>query len=180
LTVGLEQMTDLCNYSKAETNARQQVDTAKGEAVTAITNNISMDVIESEMLSLPQVECPVTHHFGPGVYIREAFLPAGTYVMGHAHKCEHMNMMIKGKMAVIVNGEAKVIEGPYIFTGQPGRKLAYILEDTVFQNIYGTDETDPSVIEDMYVDKSAAWVASELEKQCIDLAVMEHLERIAA
>jgi hypothetical protein len=180
LTVGLEQMTDLCNYSKAETNARQQVDTAKGEAVTSITNNISMDVIESEMLSLPQVECPVTHHFGPGVYIREAFLPAGTYVMGHAHKCEHMNMMIKGKMAVIVNGEAKVIEGPYIFTGQPGRKLAYILEDTVFQNIYGTDETDPSVIEDMYVDKSAAWVASELEKQCIDLAVMEHLERIAA
>jgi hypothetical protein len=173
-------MTDLCNYSKAETNARQQVDTAKGEAVTSITNNISMDVIESEMLSLPQVECPVTHHFGPGVYIREAFLPAGTYVMGHAHKCEHMNMMIKGKMAVIVNGEAKVIEGPYIFTGQPGRKLAYILEDTVFQNIYGTDETDPSVIEDMYVDKSAAWVASELEKQCIDLAVMEHLERIAA
>lgn len=143
MTVGLEQMTDLCNYSKAETIARQQVDTAKGEAVTAITNNISMDVIESEMLSLPQVECPVTHHFGPGVYIREAFLPAGTYVMGHAHKCEHMNMMIKGKMAVIVNGEAKVIEGPYIFTGQPGRKLAYILEDTVFQNIYGTDETDP-------------------------------------
>jgi len=173
-------MTDLCNYSEAETNARQQVDTAKGEAVTAITNNISMDVIESEMLSLPQVECPVTHHFGPGVYIREAFLPAGTYVMGHAHKCEHMNMMIKGKMAVIVNGEAKVIEGPYIFTGQPGRKLAYILEDTVFQNIYGTDETDPAVIEDMYVDKSAAWVASELEKQCIDLAVMEHFERIAA
>lgn len=180
MTVGLEQMTDLCNYSKAETIARQQVSTAKGEAVTAITENISMDVIESEMLSLPQVECPVTHHFGPGVYIREAFLPAGTYVMGHAHKCEHMNMMIKGKMAVIVNGEAKVIEGPYIFTGQPGRKLAYILEDTVFQNIYGTDETDPSVIEDMYVDKSAAWVASELEKQCIDLAVMEHLERIAA
>ena len=173
-------MTDLCNYSKAETIARQQVSTAKGEAVTSITNNISMDVIESEMLSLPQVECPVTHHFGPGVYIREAFLPAGTYVMGHAHKCEHMNMMIKGKMAVIVNGEAKVIEGPYIFTGQPGRKLAYILEDTVFQNIYGTDETDPAVIEDMYVDKSAAWVASELEKQCIDLAVMEHFERIAA
>ena len=32
MTVGLEQMTDLCNYSKAETNARQQVSTAKGEA----------------------------------------------------------------------------------------------------------------------------------------------------
>ena len=173
-------MTELCNYSEAETDARQQVNTAKGEAVTAIAEKISMDVIESEMLSLPQVDCPVTHHFGPGVYIREAFLPAGTYVMGHAHKCEHMNMMIKGKMAVIVNGEAKVIEGPYIFTGQPGRKLAYIIEDTVFQNIYGTDETDLDVIEDMYVDKSAAWVASEIEKQRIDEAVMEHFERIAA
>ncbi len=173
-------MGNMCNYAVAETQAPQQADIARGEAVTAITEKVNMDAIEADMLSLPQVDCPVAHHFGPGIYIREAFLPAGTYVMGHAHKCEHMNMMIKGKMAVIVNGEAKVIEGPYIFTGQPGRKLAYIIEDTVFQNIYATEETDIDVIEDMFVDKSAAWFASELEKQCIDAAVMNHFERIAA
>ena len=177
----LEKHSKTCNNALVETVASQQATPAKGETVQLVENQSEfLDVVEAEMLELPQVDCPVQHHFGPGIYIREAFLPAGTYVMGHAHKCEHMNMMLKGKMAVIVDGEAKVIEGPYIFTGGAGRKLAYILEDTVFQNIYATDETDIDLIEDMFVDKSAAWVASENDKVAIDGAVMGYFERIAA
>lgn len=165
----------------AETIARQQACSAKGEPVQINHQNTvtsSFDQIEALMLSAPQVECPVTHHFGHGIYMREAFLPAGIYVMGHAHKNEHMNIMLKGKMAVIVNGEAKVIEGPYIFTGQPGRKFAYIIEDTVFVNAYATEETDIEKLEEMYVDKSDAWSDAEqqaLSMQAIDAAVHKYL-----
>lgn len=174
-------MRDFSDNAGAETDGNQQPFRDEGEVLETSTHNqvaLSLDSIEAAMLSAPQVECPVQHHFGPGIYIREAFLPAGTYVMGHAHKTEHMNVMLKGKMAVIVNGEAKVIEGPYIFTGQPGRKFAYIIEDTIFQNIYATEETDIEKIEDMFVDKSDAWrdaQAEALNMQAIDAAVHQYL-----
>lgn len=81
-------------------------------------------------------------------------------------------------MAVIVNGEAKVIEGPYIFTGKPGRKFAYIIEDTVFVNAYATDETDVDKLEEMFVDKSDAWRVAQEEAvnlQAIEAAVHKYL-----
>jgi hypothetical protein len=181
----LEQDQDICHNADAETLARQQVNTAESEPMQVVPNHGfdltaigGMDAIEAAMLQCPQIDCPVTHHFGPGIYLREVFMPAGAYVMGHAHKQENMNIMLKGKMAVIVNGEAKVIEGPYIFTGQPGRKFAYILEDTVFLNAYATDETDPEAIEDMFVDKSPAWQDAQVDamsKQAIDAAVQKYL-----
>lgn len=178
-------MTDLSDNADAETMARQQARSEEGEPVqvnvhesSEITTASTLDQIEALMLQHPQVDCPVHHHFGPGLYMREAFLPANTYVMGHYHKNEQMNIMLKGKMAVIVNGEAKVIEGPYIFTGQPGRKFAYIIEDTVFVNAYATDETDVEKLEDMFVDKSAGWVDANNEAinlQAIDAAVHKYL-----
>ena len=176
---------ETCNNAVAEPIAHQQASPAKGELVELANHQIEridpLAGVEAAMLDAEQVDCPVQHHFGPGIYIREAFLPAGTYVMGHAHKSEHLNVMLKGKMAVIVDGEAKVIEGPCIFTGQAGRKFAYIIEDTVFQNIYATTETDLDVIEDMFIDKSEAWLdAQEQNKnaQLISDAVHKSLEGI--
>jgi hypothetical protein len=179
-------MRDFGDNAGAETVGHQQPFRTEGEDLQASAENqvaLSLESIEAVMLQEPQVECPVQHHFGPGIYIREAFLPAGTYVMGHAHKTEHMNVMLKGKMAVIVNGEAKVIEGPYIFTGQPGRKFAYIIEDTVFQNIYATTETDLDKIEDMFVDKSNTWLDAQADAesmQAIEAVVHQHFEGVSS
>jgi quercetin dioxygenase-like cupin family protein len=177
----LARKTDFCDNADAETLAHQQARSEKDEPLQAnheIAAVSTLDTIEAMMLAAPQIDCPVSHHFGPGIYMREAFLPAGTYIMGHAHKSEHMNIMLKGKMAVIVNGEAKVIEGPYIFIGQPGRKFAYIIEDTVFLNAYATEETNVEKLEEMYVDKSKAWLDAQNEAinlQAIDAAVHKYL-----
>lgn len=174
----LAQKPIICDTARAETLAHQQalseVDQPLREVQPIQDVPAMLDGIESMMLNHEQVDCPTQHHFGPGIYIRESFMPAGTYVMGHAHKCEHMNVMLKGKMAVIVNGEAKVIEGPCIFIGQPGRKFAYIIEDTIFQNIYATTETDIEKLEDMFVEKSEDW-KDLMGIQQIDLAVHEYL-----
>ena len=110
--------------------------------------------LEAAMLSEPQVECPVTHHFGPNLYIREIFIPADTFALGRVHKAETMNILLKGKMAMLFNGEVKLIEGPATFVTGHGRKLVLVIEDCTFQNVYATDETDLDVIEEMFIEKS--------------------------
>jgi hypothetical protein len=45
-----------------------------------------MDEFECRLIDFPQTDCPVTHHFGPGVYIREVKIPAGSLVLGHKHQ----------------------------------------------------------------------------------------------
>ncbi len=116
-----------------------------------------MENAEKELLQHPQADCPVVHHFGPGVCIREVFMAAGTLAIGHKQKFEHLNLMLRGKVMVINDDvTANVLTAPMIFVGKPGRKIGYVLEDMVWQNIYATDETDVKKLEAMFLDKSGA------------------------
>jgi len=119
---------------------------------------IDVDAVEAHMLTLPQVECPVEHIFGPGIYIRQVTMPAGAIVMGHSHKIPSLNMVLSGKLALLEGGMRREIKAPYIFTSKQGRKVAYVLEDCVFQNIYATTETDLDKLEEMCVEKSSAYM----------------------
>lgn len=131
----------------------------------------NLELIEGGLLSLPQVECPVVHHFGPGIYIREVTIPAGTLAIGHAQKFHHLNILLKGSVAMIIDGAVKVVKAPLIFTGSPGRKLGYALEDTVWQNIYATEETDIEKLEDWIVDKSQTWQDHHKELSLIQQSI---------
>jgi len=115
--------------------------------------------IESKLLELPQIDCPVLHHFGPGVYIREVRMPAGSLILGHRHKNAHTNILVSGRLKFLNEG-GKVAElvAPVVITSNPGRKLAYILEDTVWQNVYATEERDIETLEEILLDKSEAWI----------------------
>jgi hypothetical protein len=149
--------------------------------IAAQTPEFSIDALEAEMLACPQIECPIQHHFGPGVYIREGFMPAGTYAIGHAHKHDHMNIILSGKAAVVMDGEVRIITGPYIFNGKPGRKVSYFLEDTVWLNIHPTDETDIEKLEEIFVDKSDAWKNAKedlLHIEAINAAVRKSLKGV--
>ena len=116
--------------------------------------------LEVETIALPQVDCPVIHRFGPGIYIREVTLPAGALVIGHKHRFEHTNIMLKGKMTLLdEDGTTRRLEAPFIYVGNPGRKIAYIFEEVVWQNIYATDETDVEKLEEMFLDKNELWIA---------------------
>jgi hypothetical protein len=70
-----------------------------------------------------------------------------------------MNVMIKGRVLMLnEDGSSRELVAPMTFVGQPGRKVGYILEDVVWQNIYPTDETDIEVLEATYLDKSDSWL----------------------
>ena len=127
-----------------------------------------LEKLESHMLDLPQVECPVVHHFGPGIYVREVTLPAGAFTVGHAQRHEHLNIMLTGAVAILDdNGQVKVLRAPMIFVGQPGRKVGLILETCTWQNIYPNpdNERDIDALEDRWLDKSSTWQAHQAASQ---------------
>ena len=109
-------------------------------------------------LQKPQVDCPVVHRFGPGIYIREIFVPAGTFIIGHYHKYAHTNIMLKGKATLVMeDGTISQLQAPFLYVGTPGRKMAHVHEDMVWQNIYATDETDIEKLEEMLLIKGEVW-----------------------
>lgn len=80
-----------------------------------------VEVLEGAALKEEQVDCPVTHKFGPGIYIREVFLPAGAFVIGHHHNSEHMNVMLTGRIKFFgENNKWVELEAPQTFVAPAG------------------------------------------------------------
>jgi hypothetical protein len=120
------------------------------------TEQNKLDLAIAELKSLPQVDCKTKHYFGPGLYVREVTMPAGAAVIGKSHKTEHLCVMLQGRMRVKnENGEVVELVAPATFVGKPGKKIAYILETVVFQNIFATEETDIEKLEHMFIDTLA-------------------------
>jgi hypothetical protein len=124
------------------------------------------DDLEEYLLSLdlPEDDCGLTHHFGPGIYIREVTLQPGQLAIGHAHNQDSLNIILKGRLLLRTpDGDTSEVTGPMMVTTSPGRKVVYAIEETVFQNVFATTETDPDKLEEMFVTKSAAWLAYHKE-----------------
>ena len=127
-----------------------------------------VQTLEAAFLEQPQVDCPVVHRFGPGIYIREVFIPAGTLSIGHRQTTTHLNVMLKGRVIMIGEDGSKVeVVAPTTFVAEPGRKIGYILEDMVWQNIYATTETDVEKLEAMFLDKSQTWQEHQKNQQLL-------------
>lgn len=114
--------------------------------------------LEDEVMSEDQVDCPVIHRFGPGTYIREVHLPAGSVAVGHYQNFEHTNIMLQGRVTVLHDdGSTSELKAPLMFVGKPGRKIGYIHEDVVWLNVYATTETNVEVLEAALLTKSETW-----------------------
>lgn len=98
-----------------------------------------------------QVECPLKHHFAPGTYGREIFLPAGSFVVGKIHKHAHLNIVSRGRCTVATEFgvvDIDATQSPVTFTSEAGTKRAlYVHEDTVWTTIHLTNSTDLAEIE---------------------------------
>lgn len=114
------------------------------------------------MLSQPQVECPVKHHFADGVYTRETFMPKGTIAVGKRHKYKTTNILLKGKITVLNGSETpEVLEAPCIFISEAGvKKAAYFHEDTIWLNVHNTTSTDIEEIEKEFITEDTYGLGS--------------------
>jgi hypothetical protein len=145
--------------------------------LTAITEQ-KVQTLEAAFLKQPQVDCPVVHRFGPGIYIREVSIPAGTLSIGHYQTETHLNIMLKGRVIMVgEDGSKTELVAPQTFVTGPGRKIGYILEDMVWQNVYATDETDVEKLETTLLNKSQTWQEHQKNQQL--LLSFDHSEDVA-
>lgn len=75
--------------------------------------------LESASRDLPQVDCPLKHHFAPGLYAREIFIPAGSVVVGKIHRHSHINVISQGSAIVVTEFGRMEVSAPYTFVSEP-------------------------------------------------------------
>ncbi|TDY26304.1 hypothetical protein B0G81_6814 [Paraburkholderia sp. BL6665CI2N2] len=99
--------------------------------------------LEAEINKLPQAECPVWHHFAPGLYARQMFIRAGTVLTGAVHKSEHL-CIVSGDIDVTTDeGVRRITALQLIIKSKPGAKRAgCTYRDTFWTTVHATDETD--------------------------------------
>ncbi len=131
--------------------------------------NRRIESMEAELLKVTQVEMPLTHRFASGVYLREIFMPAGTFVIGHQHNTEHFNIVISGRASVMIEGKVHQIVAPSIFkSGSDVRKVLFIHEDMRWLTVHPTDETDLDRLEEILITKSPSFLLHEEMKNLLD------------
>jgi len=106
-----------------------------------MTTNDKIDELESVMNEYPKIDCPLTHRFVGGLYIREIFMPAGSMITSMIHKTTHPFFVMRGKVSVYSeNDGTQLIEAPYIGTTTPNtRRVLYIHEATIWATTHITD-----------------------------------------
>lgn len=91
---------------------------------------------------------PLTHRFADGVYAREMLIPADSLIIGKIHRFGHLNIITKGRVAVLTEFGVEELVAPCTFISKPGTKrVVYAYEDTVWTTLHGTRKTDPDEIE---------------------------------
>ena len=166
-------MTTLIALPKSVAEGSRRLDPVTPERV---------EQVEAALLKLPQIDCPLTHRFAPGLCIREVVMPAGATVIGHTHRMADLNVLVSGRLTLLMeDGSLKELVAPLSFVGKPGRKIAYIQETVTWQNIWPTTViaggevlqlgTSIEAIEAYYLDKSGAWQADQAQR--LALARME-------
>ena len=111
-------------------------------------NDSVIDAIEAEALEyLPAIDCPLTHRFCDGQYIREIVMPAESLVTSAIHKTQHPFIISKGKVSVSIDGgEWEYFEAPHTGITQAGtRRVLYIHEDCVWTTIHKNDDNKQDI-----------------------------------
>lgn len=115
--------------------------------------------LEAAMLEMKDhhIEIKTTHHFAPGVYMREIFIPKGTTLTGKIHKTEHLNILSQGDLSVWTEDGIKRLKASTVIKSQPGiKRVGYAHEDSVWITVHhnASDETDTDKIEEMLIAKT--------------------------
>lgn len=111
-----------------------------------------VNLAESQMRQMPQLELRVEHYFSNGVYARHLFIPKDTILIGKIHKYQNLNILAKGDISVLVDEDIQRIQAPFTIVSPPGTKrIAYTHKDCLWITIHGTELTDVNEIENHFI-----------------------------
>ncbi len=134
--------------------------------------------LEAAMLQMPQIEIKVTHHFAPGIYMREIFIPKGATITGKIHKTEHLNILSQGKLQVMTEDGIKTLTASTVIKSCPGiKRVGYAHEDTVWITVHHNldDSRDVDLIEERLIAKNFSEIEGFTELKQIEGGISCHL-----
>lgn len=132
-----------------------------GQGITQAVQRDKVFRLEAQLLTLPQVDCPVRNVFADGIYAREMTLPAGTVITGAVHKTQHITIISKGRVHVLRPEGPQEFVAPAMFVSEPGVKNAvHVLEDAVWTTFHPNADNEQSI--DVLVERYTTSKNSDL------------------
>ena len=108
--------------------------------------------LEAHVRRRPQVDIPLEHHFCEGVYARKMTMPADSCVIGKIHLHSQINILSKGRVAVLTeNGLKEMTAGDHLVCAEGSKRAFYAYEESVWTVILRCDEKDVEKIERDFV-----------------------------
>jgi hypothetical protein len=111
-----------------------------------------IDVLQDELLKMPQADVKTIHSFEDGKYIRKMIAPPWTVVIGAEHKTPYKVRIEKGTVAVNIGNVIHTLTAPLAFDAPKGeRRVARTFEEElIWIDIYDNPNgcTDIDEIED--------------------------------
>lgn len=138
----------------------------------------ALERAEAKMLEGVQPVTFLKHHFAPGIYVREIWMPATAIILGHEHLTTHLNIVVSGKCIVRTDeGIRQITAGPMpvTFKSSAGvRKALFIVEDTTWMTVHeNPDELrDVASLEILLTKKSPTYNAFEAGQMAQELKDM--------
>lgn len=138
-----------------------------------------VDQLESSMLALPQVDCPIKHYFAPGLYAREISIPAGTVVTGAVHKTENLIVVSKGRLRIVTeDGTREVVAGDTLVCKVGMKNAVVALEDSRWTNFLANpgNETDTDLLTEVYTESKASELLGGRDNKQLLMAELQKVE----
>jgi quercetin dioxygenase-like cupin family protein len=104
------------------------------------------------MLSI--IEDKTVHHFSDGLYAKEMHVPKDFLIQKHTHSFNHLSILAKGKVIVLKDEEAIIVEAPTCLEIE--KEVIHgirALTDCVWFCIHATDEKDVSKVDKVLIEK---------------------------
>ncbi|MDT7514550.1 hypothetical protein [Rhodoferax mekongensis] len=147
------------------------------ELVTPMREKVQ--ALEDAILELEQADCPVRHHFAPGMYAREITIPKGVVLTGAIHKTDNLVVLSKGKLQLVTEEGTTIVEAPCTLMCKAGAKNAALaLEESVWTNFFPTTETDTDKLVELLTESKASELLGGRENK--QLLRNEELKKLEA
>jgi len=152
-----------------------------GSNTVAVVMREKVEVLQRELLKLPQANIVTEHIFKPGVYERKITIPPWTVLTGAEHKTDYKVRLEFGSIAVNTDNGVKVLTGPLEFDAKAGMQRAGRVfgDEVIWVDVYSNpdDCTDlPTLEQRLYVvpDCGLADSRTDVQKAKIDYGAFLH------
>jgi hypothetical protein len=110
----------------------------------------AIDALKDQLLACEgaQTDWPAEHTFADGMYMRTLFIPKGTLLVGKIHRKTCLNILASGDISILTEHGARRVRAGFTGVSQPGiQKVGFAHADTIFINVFRTEETDLARVE---------------------------------